>query len=201
MKLEEPCEGRLSSTVPWERKGENSLRDPISCHFMKQTTTIIYIIGLIALGGCENKSSKETYTYPSNNACTPSQNNTLDTTFFKNNSSTFNNPSFHNSQIQYRQTRSSSLQDFWDEAEDVRNDAESVLSEAENIGCDDAVSAAQIAISNSDDCTSTKNYSDAASYLDDAQSELSNAQSYLEDCQNSRDNNNDNEENEDDEDE
>jgi LruC domain-containing protein len=29
MKLEEPCEGRLSSTVPWERKGETPLRDPI----------------------------------------------------------------------------------------------------------------------------------------------------------------------------
>jgi hypothetical protein len=29
MKLEEPCEGRLSSTVPWERKGEIPLRDPI----------------------------------------------------------------------------------------------------------------------------------------------------------------------------
>ena len=26
---EEPCEGRLSSTVPWERKGEIPLRDPI----------------------------------------------------------------------------------------------------------------------------------------------------------------------------
>lgn len=33
MKLEEPCEGRLSSTVPWERKGETPLRDPISCYF------------------------------------------------------------------------------------------------------------------------------------------------------------------------
>jgi hypothetical protein len=30
MKLEEPCEGRLSSTVPWERKGETPLRDPIT---------------------------------------------------------------------------------------------------------------------------------------------------------------------------
>lgn len=28
-KLEEPCEGRLSSTVPWERRGEIPLRDPI----------------------------------------------------------------------------------------------------------------------------------------------------------------------------
>ncbi len=173
----------------------------VSCHFMKQTTTLIYIIGLVALGGCENKSSKETYTYPSNNKYTPYQNITLDTTLFKYGSSTSNKPSLDNSQIQYKQTRSSSLQDFWDEAEDVRNDAESVLSEAENIGCDDAVSAAQNAISNSDDCTSTKNYTDAESYLDDAQSELSNAQSYLEDCQNSRDNNNDNEENEDNEDE
>lgn len=29
MKLEEPCEARVSSTVPWERKGEIPLRDPI----------------------------------------------------------------------------------------------------------------------------------------------------------------------------
>ena len=35
MKLEEPCEGRLSSTVPWERKGETPLRDPISGHSIK----------------------------------------------------------------------------------------------------------------------------------------------------------------------
>jgi hypothetical protein len=33
MKLEEPCEGRPSSTVPWERKGETPLRDPISCYY------------------------------------------------------------------------------------------------------------------------------------------------------------------------
>ncbi len=30
MKLEEPCEGRPSSTVPWERRGETPLRDPIT---------------------------------------------------------------------------------------------------------------------------------------------------------------------------
>ena len=29
IKQEEPCEGRLSSTVPWEREGETPLRDPI----------------------------------------------------------------------------------------------------------------------------------------------------------------------------
>ncbi len=28
MKQEEPCEGRLSSTVLWERGGETPLRDP-----------------------------------------------------------------------------------------------------------------------------------------------------------------------------
>jgi hypothetical protein len=37
MKLEEPCEGRLSSTVPWERKGETPLRDPIMGKFKKTT--------------------------------------------------------------------------------------------------------------------------------------------------------------------
>ena len=42
MKLEEPCEGRLSCTVPWERKGETPLRDPISGHAM--TTAKKYYI-------------------------------------------------------------------------------------------------------------------------------------------------------------
>lgn len=36
MKLEEPCEGRLSSTVPWEREGETPLRDPISSKWLAQ---------------------------------------------------------------------------------------------------------------------------------------------------------------------
>jgi hypothetical protein len=47
MKLEEPphrrgrlCDGRLSSTVPWERKGETPLRDPIVCYFKKKRTKI-----------------------------------------------------------------------------------------------------------------------------------------------------------------
>jgi len=31
IKQEEPCEGRLSSTVPWEREGVIPLRDPIRC--------------------------------------------------------------------------------------------------------------------------------------------------------------------------
>jgi len=39
MKLEEPCEGRLSSTVPWERKGEIPLRDPISGQLKRQRKT------------------------------------------------------------------------------------------------------------------------------------------------------------------
>ena len=30
IKQEEPCEGRLSSTVLWERRGETPLRDPTS---------------------------------------------------------------------------------------------------------------------------------------------------------------------------
>jgi hypothetical protein len=161
---------------------------------MKQTTTIFYLIGLIFLSSCENKSSKETY--PSENTYTPIQNTTIDTTLFRNNNSTFNEPYYDNSIIEYKQSRSYSLQDFWDEAENVRSEAENMLSEAENIGCDDAISAAQNAISESDNCTSTNNYSDAESYLGEAQSELSNAQNYLEDCQNSQENNDDDEENE-----
>ena len=33
---EEPCEARVSSTVPWEREGEIPLRDPIMGKFKKQ---------------------------------------------------------------------------------------------------------------------------------------------------------------------
>ena len=36
-KQEEPCEGRLSSTVPWERGSEILLRDPISGQAMTTT--------------------------------------------------------------------------------------------------------------------------------------------------------------------
>jgi hypothetical protein len=163
---------------------------------MKQSKKIIYIIGLILLTNCENKQHIETYTYPSNNTFTPAQNSLLsDSIYINYNNSTFANPYYDNSQIQYNQGISYSLHDFWDEAENVRNEAESVLWEAENIGCEEAINAAQNAISNSEDCTSTNNYSDAESYLDDAQSELSNAQSYLEDCQNNLENNIDSEEN------
>jgi hypothetical protein len=168
---------------------------------MKQTTTILYIIGLVALISCENKSSKQPATYPSTTNYTPSPTTKGDTAIVKNNNPTFNSPTRDNSQTQYTQPRSYSLQDFWNEADDVRYQAESVLSEAEDIGCDDAVSAAQNAIYSSDDCTSTKNYRDAESYLDDAQSELSNAQNYLEDCEDSQENNEDHEEDEDNEDE
>ena len=33
MKPEEPCDGRLSSTVPWERKGETPLRGPVGSNY------------------------------------------------------------------------------------------------------------------------------------------------------------------------
>ena len=39
MKLEEPCEARVSSTVPWERKGEIPLRDPIMRHARETVLT------------------------------------------------------------------------------------------------------------------------------------------------------------------
>ncbi len=42
-KQEEPCEGRLSSTVPWERRGEIPLRDPISTHIMTKTLLQILV--------------------------------------------------------------------------------------------------------------------------------------------------------------
>ena len=45
MKLEEPCEARVSSTVPWECKGETPLRDPIISHFKNdQIETAHYYI-------------------------------------------------------------------------------------------------------------------------------------------------------------
>jgi hypothetical protein len=34
MKLEEPCEARVSSTFPWERNGEDHLHDPILGKFI-----------------------------------------------------------------------------------------------------------------------------------------------------------------------
>lgn len=43
MKLEEPCEGRLSSTVPWECKGETPLRDPINGNLNKRNTKILFL--------------------------------------------------------------------------------------------------------------------------------------------------------------
>lgn len=59
MKLEEPCEVRISSTVPWERKGETPLRDPISTKRMtterhiklgRQTTLTSFLLGTAIFG-------------------------------------------------------------------------------------------------------------------------------------------------------
>jgi hypothetical protein len=36
-KQEEPCEARVSSTVPWEREGEIPSRDPIMPHCWTRT--------------------------------------------------------------------------------------------------------------------------------------------------------------------
>lgn len=33
MKLEEPCDGILSCTVPWERRGEIPLRGPVGSNY------------------------------------------------------------------------------------------------------------------------------------------------------------------------
>ena len=35
---EEPYEGRLSRTVPWERRGETPLRDPTGSNYEKRFT-------------------------------------------------------------------------------------------------------------------------------------------------------------------
>lgn len=47
IKQEEPCEGRLSSTVLWEREGEIPSRDPISENALRpceqELTTSNYI--------------------------------------------------------------------------------------------------------------------------------------------------------------
>jgi len=74
---------------------------------MKQTKTTIYIIGLLVLCGCENKSSSETNTYPKN---TTNRNNTFGTTYYKINNSTFNNPTYGNSRTQFEQSGSYTLQ-------------------------------------------------------------------------------------------
>ena len=39
MQQEEPCDWRLSSTVPWERRGETPLRDPTTGKFKKEKTS------------------------------------------------------------------------------------------------------------------------------------------------------------------
>ncbi len=157
--------------------------------------TILHISGLLILSACNNQAPKDNYTYPSNNTYTPPQSYTIDTSSYFKNNSVDNYPVFDNSQRQYKQRVSYTLQDFWNEADDLRNEAENLLSEAEEIGCDDAISCAQNAISYCDDCTSTNNYNDAESYLSDAQSELENARSYFDECQDNRENS-DEEENE-----
>ena len=40
IKQEEPCEARVSSTVPWEREGEIPLRDPIMPHCKDDSVNI-----------------------------------------------------------------------------------------------------------------------------------------------------------------
>jgi hypothetical protein len=58
MKLDEPPhrrgEGRLSSTVPWERKGETPLRDPISGN---------YLIDSLSASGNINKKGRHLSQY------------------------------------------------------------------------------------------------------------------------------------------
>jgi hypothetical protein len=166
---------------------------------MKKTITQFCIIGLIILTGCAPKPSPyyEINTYPENNINTQPQKSSFDINFLLSYDSIQKSQSNGSFNTQYQERSSYTLQELWDEAEDVRNDAESALAEAENIGCNDAINAAQNSISHCDDCTNTNNYNDAYSFLDDAQSELSNAQSYLEDCQNNSENNSDNDENED----
>lgn len=91
-------------------------------------------------------------------------------------------PDYQQPPIQYVETRSSSLDDFWYEADEIEDEASSVLGEAQDYDCDDAISAANSAIENSTECQNTNNYFDAESYLSDAQSYLDDAKSYLEDC-------------------
>ena len=58
IKQEEPCEGRLSSTVPWEPEGETPLGDSTgSKHSDDMRTTII--LGLLICIGCGGQKRTE----------------------------------------------------------------------------------------------------------------------------------------------
>lgn len=72
MKLEEPCEGRLSSTVPWERKGETPFRVLIGQHndienvyrinktdYMKRLLNHCLLFSILFSISCEKNSDKE----------------------------------------------------------------------------------------------------------------------------------------------
>lgn len=87
-----------------------------------------------------------------------------------------------------KQTKITSLQDFWEEAEDIRNSASSIINKAENIECADAIIAAKNAISYCDDCLNSKDKIKAESFLDDANFEVSKAEGYFDDCDNDQEN-------------
>ena len=60
IKQEEPCEGRLSSTVLWEREGEIPSRDPIMKTTIKQLSHITTRVVVLAYMGEDTKNSIKT---------------------------------------------------------------------------------------------------------------------------------------------
>ncbi len=75
------------------------------------------------------------------------------------------------------------LQDIWDEADNIESNARDIEGRANALGCTNAESEAQAAISHAEDCLAENDYSDAESYLDEAQSALSDAESELAACE------------------
>lgn len=157
---------------------------------MRSTSTIVYFSIVIVFTSCENKSSINSVDNPSNSTYIPGE---YKTDIKKNIIVTDSSESLlfdFGKKDQYvpATRRSYTLEEIWDEAEDLRFDAESILDNASSLGCDIAIEAAENAINYIDDCTSTRNYSEAESYLDEVQSELNNAQSLLDDCESSENN-------------
>ncbi len=161
-----------------------------------QMKSIIYLSGILAFASCDNKSNTDTVNVPSNSRYIPGEYKKAN---MNNNIITDSSESFlfylgKKGQYVHGTRQSFTLEEIWDEAEDLRFDAESVLNNARSLGCDSAIEAAENAINYSDDCTSSRNYSEAESYLDDVQSELNNAQSLLDDCESIENNDGEDEE-------
>ncbi len=74
------------------------------------------------------------------------------------------------------------LQDVWDEADDLESNASDILAQASNADCNSAIQSAEAAIAHAEDWKSLSDFNDAVAYLDEAESAFSEAQNYLSGC-------------------